>query len=149
MRLHLPRRCTTIKNVSRRAATVTMSDPTAARWRFWAAHEFHVEVLADEDTGEVRALLTDFEFKSVETDAKSLSINMLLGGAPSQFTLKYTDNTSPVEFQVTDESLAEAIHDGWEGEARVVIEIAGAPSTGPLAAPELGHEGEDPHEHEG
>ena len=106
------------------------------------SHEFHVEVLADEDTGKVRALLTDSEFKPVETAAKSLSINMVLGGKPSQFTLDYTDNTSPVEFQATDKALAEAIHDGWEGEARVVIEISGSPRTGALATPEGGHEGE-------
>ena len=113
------------------------------------SHEFHVEVLADEDTGNVRALLTDSEFKPVETAAKSLSINMVLGGKPSQFTLDYTDNTSPVEFQATDKALAEAIHDGWEGEARVVIEISGSPRTGALAAPKGGHEGEHAHEQEG
>jgi hypothetical protein len=110
------------------------------------SHEFHVEVLADEDTGKVRALLTDPEFKPVKTTAKSLSINMVLGGKPSQFTLDYTDDTSPVEFQATDKALAEAIHDGWEGEARVVIEIAGSPRTGALAAPKGGHEGEHGHE---
>ena len=43
------------------------------------SHEFHVEVLADEDTGNVRALLTDSEVKPVETAAKSLSINMVPG----------------------------------------------------------------------
>ena len=112
------------------------------------SHEFHVEVLADEDTGIVRALMTDSEFKPVETVAKSLSINMVLGGKASQFTLDYADNTSPVEFQATDKALAEAIHDGWEGEARVVIEISGSPCTGALAAPEGGHEGHD-HDDDG
>ncbi len=113
------------------------------------SHEFHVEVLADEDTGKVRALLTDAQFKPVETTAKSLSINMVLDGKASQFTLDCIDNTSPVEFQATDKALAEAIHDGWEGEARVVIEIAGTPRSGAIAAPKGGHEGEHEDEHEG
>ncbi|NQU23732.1 MAG: hypothetical protein HQ567_20815 [Candidatus Nealsonbacteria bacterium] len=113
------------------------------------SHEFHVELLADEDTGKVRALLTDAEFKPVETAAKSLSINMVLGGEATQFTLDYTDNTSPVEFQTTDKALAVAIHDGWEGEARVVIEIAGSPRTGALAATKGGHKDEHEGEPEG
>ena len=112
------------------------------------SHEFHVEVLADEDTGKVRALLTDAEFKPVETAAKSLSINMMLGGKASQFTLDYIDNTWPVEFQATDKALAEAIHDGWKGEARVVIEISGSPRTGALAATKGDHEGEHANEHD-
>ena len=111
-------------------------------------HEFHVEVLADEDTGKVRALLTDTEFKPVETSAKSLSINMMLGGKASQFSLDYTDNTSPVEFQATDKALAEAIHDGWEGEARIVIEISGSPRTGALTTTKGAHEGEPEGEHD-
>jgi hypothetical protein len=122
--------------------------PNGGSLAILGSHEFHVEVLADEDTGKVRAILTDAEFKPVETATKSLSINMVLGGKPSQFTLDYTDNTSPVEFQATDKALAEAIHDGWEGEARVQIEISGAPCTGMLTTPKGGHEGEHAHEHE-
>jgi len=104
------------------------------------SHEFHVEVLADEATGKVRALLTDPEFRPVETAADSLSINMVLDGKPSQFTLNYAQDTSPVEFQVTDKALAKAIHDGWEGEARVAIEISGSPRIGQLATPKDHHE---------
>lgn len=110
------------------------------------SHEFHVEVLADEETGKVRALLTDLEFKPFETTAKSLSINMVLGGKPRQFTLDYTDNTSPIEFQATDKALAKAIHDGWEGEARVAIEISGSPRIGALTSHNGSHEGEAGHE---
>ena len=123
--------------------------PNGGSLAILGSHEFHVEVLADEGTGIVRALLTDSEFKPVETTAKSLSINMVLGGKPSQFTLNYADNTSPVEFHATDMALAEAIHDGWEGEARVVIEISGSPHTGALSAATDGHEGEHEGEPEG
>jgi hypothetical protein len=118
------------------------SGPNGGPMAVLGSHEFHVEVLADEDTGRVRALLTDSEFKPVETATKSLSINMVLDGKPSQFVLDHIDNTSPVEFQATDKTLAEAMSDGWEGEARVVIEISGAPRTGALSAPQSGHEGE-------
>jgi hypothetical protein len=123
--------------------------PNGGSLAILGSHEFHVEVLADEGTGIVRALLTDSEFKPVETAAKSLSINLVLGGKPSQFTLDCADNTSPVEFQATDMALAEAICDGWEGEARVAIEISGSPRTGALAAPNGGHEGEHEGEAEG
>ena len=108
------------------------------------SHEFHVEVLADEETGKVRALLTDLEFKPFETTAKSLSINMVLGG--NLVSLRWIAPTTPHRSNSKRRTRHSPKRFTTAGRARrVAIEISGSPPSA-LTSHNGSHEGEAGHE---
>lgn len=123
--------------------------PNGGALAILGGHQYHAEVLADEDSGVIDVLITDAEFKPTSIDAKELAINMMVDDKPSQyvFPLAETAEGEPVKFSLTDPALAELIADAaWEGDARVAIEIGGTPYSETLAKPEVAHEA---HEGEG
>ena len=116
---------------------------TAARFPGGA---YALEVTGDEASGLVTAYLTDARFEPLEADAAQIRLNFAADGAPESFTLTRKENTASGEavFTVTDQHLAELIHDGWRGKAAAWTEIGGSPYSAELV--KLG--GRDHHDHD-
>ncbi len=106
-------------------------------------HQFHAEAIADEKTGAVKVFVYDGTNQAVKIDAKELTINLMVDDKPAKYTLLVDHDGSdgkPAVFAITDAHLAEHLCDGWKGDAKVSIDIAGAPCVGNFAQPKHKHE---------
>ncbi len=98
-------------------------------------HQYHAEFIPNEETGVVLVILYDGQFKPIKTDAKELTLNMVVDGQPKQFVIPVDFEGSaekPALYKLTDATLAPLLQDGWTGNAQVSITIDGQPATGPL-----------------
>ncbi len=98
-------------------------------------HQYHAEFIPNEETGVVLVILYDGHFKPIKTDAKELTLNMVVEGQPKQFVIPVDFEGSaekPALYKLTDATLAPLLQDGWTGNAQVSITIDGQPATGPL-----------------
>ena len=131
--------------------TVIRKGPHGGLLAVLGSHEYHAEVLADHDTGKVTLFLTDAKFQPIAVDVKEVRLNLMVDGKPKQYVLKVAETIGPdqpIPFTLTDVELAELLEEGWAGEARVAVELDGAPYTGALAQPEKDHDNHDHHEGE-
>jgi hypothetical protein len=111
-------------------------------------HAFHAELLGDEDTGEVKVLISDAAFEPIDVDAESINLNLVeTGAAPQQFELPRSEPVDEVAaYTTTNLELAELACDGWEGSLQISVTINGIPYNAHFASPEGGHEGHDEHD---
>lgn len=99
------------------------------------SHQFHVEFMPNAETGDVTAFVYNDRFKPVALDTKELTLNIMSGDQPKQYTLLVdhdgSDNKAAT-FRIADVDLAKLLKDGWTGEARVSITVNGNPAGGRL-----------------
>ncbi len=117
------------------------------------SHEYHAEVLHDEDTGQVTAIISDGKFKPIENTITDVKLNLLVDGEPTPFALtpQAREAGEEVRFITVDKALCELVCEGWEGDAQVSADIDGEPYHGKLAKPDGDHEDhdEDGHDEDG
>jgi len=100
--------------------------------------EYHAELMHDEASRTVAIYVLDNEAKNaVPIEAKEVTVNLVVGGKPSQFTLSAAPQESDPagkasRFQLADEKLCDGLDaEGTTG--RLNLEIAGKPFTGEVA----------------
>ncbi len=112
--------------------------------------EYHAEVCHDEEANKVTVYILDDKAKNaVPVAQQSVTINVVLGGTPSQFVLPAvpldgeSDGKSS-RFELSDEKLCEAL-DAEGAEARLKVTIATKPYEGPIPAHDHDHDDDHPH----
>lgn len=106
------------------------------------SHEYHVELIPDEENGVTTAYLYDSNFHPVATDVKELQITFIVGGKPAIFKLPLKEvNTAdaPAMFLLKDDLLSSTLTDGWEGDASVLVTINAVPYNQKIAKPAEKH----------
>ena len=110
-------------------------------------HEYHGELVHDEEAGTVTVYILDASAKAaVPIDATEMTINLKHDGSPEQFKLAASPDAGDPEgrssrFVSNDAELAEHL-DHEDSGARLVVEIGGKSYNGPVE-----HEHEHNHEH--
>jgi hypothetical protein len=100
--------------------------------------EYHAELTHDDASRTVAIYVLDNEAKAaVPIEAKEVTINLVVGGKPSQFTLPAAPQESDPagqasRFQLADEKLCESL-DAEGATGRLNLEIGGKPFTGEVA----------------
>ena len=93
-------------------------------------HSYALEIIDEkETTGLVTAFLTCAHFEPVEVDTQEVRLNFMIDGNPKAFTLTRIEQEpdKPATFTLTDMELATLLCEGWQGEARAMVEINGVP----------------------
>ncbi|NQT36466.1 MAG: hypothetical protein HQ581_03200 [Planctomycetes bacterium] len=112
------------------------------------SHEYHAEVLHDEDTNQVTAIISDSEWQPIESKITNVKLNLMVADVPEPFSLSPQTRKAgeEVRFSTVNAELCELVCEGWEGNAEVSADIDGAPYRGKLAKPEGDHEDHDEDE---
>jgi len=95
-------------------------------------HTYALEIIDEkETTGRVTAFLTCAHFEPVEVDTQEVRLNFVVDGSPRTFLLTRIEDEpgKPATFTLVDMELATLLCEGWQGEARAVIEVNGMPFT--------------------
>ena len=97
-------------------------------------HKYAMEIIDDEETGQVTAFLTDAHFDPIEVDTKEVRLNFMVDDKPKTYTLTRAEQEpgQPAAFTLLDKELAALNCVGWQGEATASVEIGGAPYSAKL-----------------
>ncbi len=102
--------------------------------------EYHAELLHDDATGKVTVYILNGAAKEeVAIDAATMTLNMVVDGKPSQFSLSAVGGSGQAsQFEITDNALLEALdHEGATG--RLNVTISGKPYVGKIEHHEHDH----------
>lgn len=91
-------------------------------------HKYAVEIIGDETTGLVTALLTNAHFEPIAVNSTEIQLNFVVNGTPKTFVLAVRaeqEEGKPAAFTLTDKELATLVCDGWQGDAAASVAVGG------------------------
>jgi hypothetical protein len=97
------------------------------------SEQYHAELLHDDATGKVTVYILDGAAKEeVAIDQTAITINMVVDGKPSQFSLGAVGDSAQIsQFEITENDLLEALEDE-QATGRLNVTIAGKPYIGKI-----------------
>jgi len=112
-------------------------------------HEYHAELVEDEEAGTVIVYLLDKDLKELPIDQSSIVMNLTVDGQAKTFELASADANGgkTARFDATGRSLFEALHE-HEATGKLQVSINGTPYSGAVEHHHHGDDEDAEHNHE-
>ena len=112
-------------------------------------HEYHAEIVEDHQRKLVTVYILGKDMSELAIDASSLSMSLMVEGAPQTFELAAADISGGMasRFDATDTGLFTALHD-HEASGKLRVTISGTPYVAAVEHHDHGHDEHDGHDHD-